>query len=198
MLNASYFQYGLLDSHNRFVAGWRGSAPYDVYVMFNEDVVFNQGHSAIAIVTQSGMVEVYSYQSDNGFIFGGGAVATESQHHYNYYDFLQDAGNISQRVTTPGVGSNNWHEEYDNYIALKVFPSQVVAMDAYASEFSRNPTDYNVFSHNCYDFVADVLAAGNVTLDSGGKTLGIVNVPNEHYKNFTGAEGVVRYAYGSY
>jgi hypothetical protein len=166
-------------------------APYNVYVLINSDALAVFGHSAIALISSSNKVHLYSYQSTNGYPFESGAVSTEFRQPYTYDFFMEDSGAILQ-----GTGSGDyWVEHYDHYIALDVSTKQWTSMNQYARDFSNNPSDYNVLTHNCYDFVRDVLTAGEVSLVDDTPSY-YIDIPNARYNNFNGAYNVDGYTFG--
>lgn len=156
---------------------------FNVFLLFNLEAAWDEGHCILAIGPVGGTFQTYSYYRHSTKIEAPGLMANLRQP-MTFAELAQTSGWIVH-----GQPGNWWNEHVNCAIALACDQRAFEGVRAYAEARKKDPGTYNLVTYNCLTFCDDALRAGGIRLTvRDGRPLRTI-VPKDAFREIDGVEG---------
>lgn len=156
---------------------------YNVFLLFNLEAAWDEGHCILALGAVGGPLQTYSYYRHSTKVEAPGIMA-DLRKPMTFADLEKSSGWIVH-----GEPGNWWNEHVNCAIALACDEVAFNGVRAYAEERRRDPGTYNLVTYNCLTFCDDALEAGGIRLITrSGHRLRTI-VPKDAFREVSGVRG---------
>lgn len=157
-------------------AGGDSGVCANIYILFNSNSAFGQGHAAILLekpqTGYSGSVMLFSFSPyDNATDESPGAIAS-IKNSYDSYSFSRVISACRNGGLYVSNGQYSWREGFTHFIRFNIEFSFWNRAKSRASQIADNPPTYHLLSYNCMDFVLEIIEVASIHLkNEAGLTL---------------------------
>ena len=141
-------------------AAWEpvSAGSFNVFLLFNLEAAWDEGHCILALGPVDGPLETYSYYRHSTKLEAPGIMAC-LRDPMTFAALEQASGWIVH-----GEPGNWWNEHVNCAIALVCDEVSFNGVRAYAEQRRQHPGTYNLVTYNCLTFCDDALRAGGIRL----------------------------------
>lgn len=156
---------------------------FNVFLLFNLEAAWDEGHCILALGPVGGPFETYSYYRHSTKLEAPGIMAC-LRDPMTFAALEQASGWIVH-----GEPGNWWNEHVNCAIALTCDEVSFNGVRAYAEQRRRYPGTYNLVTYNCLTFCDDALRAGGIRLTAlSGRAVRTI-IPKDAFKDVDGVRG---------
>lgn len=165
---------------------------FNVFLLFNLEAAFDEGHAVLALGPVDGPIETYSFYRQ------GNAVKAPAEMACLRAPEPFGAIEAASGWIIHGQPGNFWNEHMDAALALWCDRAAYEAVRACAEERRQRPGTYNLVTFNCLGFVEEALRAGGIRLVTrDGRDLHTI-VPKDAFEDVTAVTGAHRFGAWKY
>ncbi|MDJ1121588.1 hypothetical protein QJ043_05810 [Olsenella sp. YH-ols2217] len=131
---------------------------YNLFVFFNEQAAYDEGHAVLGLGPVGGDIMTYSYYRHGNALKGPGLMAClEAPEPFER--IVRDSGWIVH-----GNPGNYWNEHMDVALAMWCDRAAYEPIRAFAEAKKADPGEYDLITYNCLSFCEQALGEGGVAL----------------------------------
>lgn len=156
---------------------------YNVFLLFNLEAAWDEGHCILALGPVDGPFQTYSYYRHSTKVQAPGIMASLRQP-MTFAELQEASGWIVH-----GQPGNWWNEHVNCAIALTCGESAFEGVCAFAEARKKDTGTYNLITYNCLTFCDDALKSGGICLTTrDGRPLHTV-IPKDAFREVDGVKG---------
>ena len=156
---------------------------YNVFLLFNLEAAWDEGHCILALGPVGGPLQTYSYYRHSSQLEAPGIMA-DLKEPMTFAELRERSGWIVH-----GQPGNWWNEHVNCAIALWCDEATFRAVQACAEDRRAHTGTYNLITYNCLTFCDEALAAGGIhLLTESGRELHTI-VPKDAFRDVDRVEG---------
>lgn len=156
---------------------------YNVFLLFNLEAAWDEGHCILALGPVSGPLQTYSYYRHSSQLEAPGIMA-DLREPMTFAELQERSGWIVH-----GQPGNWWNEHVNCAIALWCDEATFRAVQACAEDRRAHTGTYNLITYNCLTFCDEALAAGGIhLLTESGRELHTI-IPKDAFRDVDRVEG---------
>lgn len=166
-------------------ARWAPIPPdsYNVFLLFNLEAAWDEGHCILALGPVGGTFQTYSYYRHSTKIQAPGIMA-DLRMPMTFAELQEKSGWIVH-----GQPGNWWNEHVNCAIAFTCSSDAFEGVQAYAKARKANTGTYNLITYNCLTFCEEALESGGIRLTTrSGRPLRTF-IPKDAFREVEGVKG---------
>lgn len=162
------------------------SDAYGIYILFNLEAAYDEGHAILALGPIGGNLETYSYYRHSSKVIAPGIMACLMEP-MTFKQIIDDSGWILH-----GQKGNYWNEHMNAALAMWTNLDSYARVREAAEKRKADNGMYDLVTNNCITFVEEALAAGGIKLLKRDDDQTHTFIPKDAFRKIRDVEGAYK------